>query len=43
MKPVSTISVKESTGAISTHWERAFSQNESKIQSGPVRKTGITG
>lgn len=26
MKPVSTISVKESTGAIDTHWERAFSQ-----------------
>ena len=26
MKPVSTISVKESTGVISTHWERAFSQ-----------------
>ena len=26
MKPVSTISVKESTDAISTHWERAFSQ-----------------
>ena len=26
MKGVSTISVKESTGAISTHWERAFSQ-----------------
>lgn len=26
MKPVSTISMKESTGVISTHWERAFSQ-----------------
>lgn len=25
MKPVSTISVKESTGTISTYWERAFS------------------
>lgn len=26
MKPVSTIFVKESTGAIDTHWKRAFSQ-----------------
>lgn len=38
MKPVSTISVKESTGAISTHWERAFSHSRVKYSQGHTER-----
>lgn len=38
MKPVSTISVKESTGAIDTHWERAFSLMRVKYSQGQLER-----
>ena len=38
MKPVSTISVKESTGTISTYWERAFSQMRVKYSQGQLER-----